>query len=153
MLTAPLLAGLAWRHASDDPLWRVFRSSLNLCTLQEARLSPVSPDGRYRAHVIQATCAMRFPETMVFLTEADQPFSVKGLDPNRAVLEVAGHRTIDAVVWRPSAETSDGRMSLQLWTVKGSMPTQLHRFEDHWRDVPIRLNESQPAPGAERLAY
>ena len=153
MLTAPLLAGLAWYHASDDPLWRVFRSSLNLCTLQEAQLSPVSPDGRYRAHIVQVTCATRFPDTMLFLTDANEPFSVKDLEPNRAVLEVAGHRTLDAVIWKPSSESSDGRMTLQLWMLKGSMPTQLHRFEDRWRDVPIRLNNSQPAPGAERLSY
>ena len=153
MILAPLLAGLAWHYASDDPLWRVFRSSLNLCSLHEAQLSPVSPDGRYRVHVVQATCAARFPETMVFLAEANEPFSLNEVDPNRAVLEVAGHRTLDAAIWQPSAESPQGRMVLHLWTLKGSMPAQLHRFENHWRDVAIELNQSQPAPGAERLAY
>jgi hypothetical protein len=153
MIVAPLLAGLAWHQASDDPLWPVFRSSLNLCSLSKAELAPVSPDGRYQVHVVMATCAARFPETMLFVTEADEPFSLSALDLNRAVLEVAGHRTLDAVVWKPSAETAGGKMELHLWMLKGSMPTQLHRVEDHWRDVPIRLDNSKPAPGAERLDY
>jgi hypothetical protein len=149
MLIVPLLAGVAWHYASDDPLWRVFRASLNLCSLQQAELSPVSPDGRYRVHVVQATCASRFPETMLFITDADDPFFVDGLEPNRAVLEVAGHRTLDAVTWSSSAESADGKMALHLWFVHGSLPTQLHRIDDHWRDVPIRLGQSQSAPGAE----
>ena len=153
MIVLPLLAGLAWHSASDDPLWRVFRGSLNLCTLRQTQLSPVSPDGRYRVHVVQATCAARFPETMVFLTDADDAFPVNDVDANRAVLEVAGHRTLDAVVWKSSKESADGQMQLQLWMVKGSMPSQLHRIDDHWRDVPIELMISKPAPGAEKLAY
>jgi hypothetical protein len=153
MILAPILVGLAWHQASDDPLWTVFRGSLNLCSLQIAQLSPVSPDGRYRVHVVQATCATRFPETMLFVTEADEPFSLNGLDPNRAILEVAGHRTLDAAVWESAAESSNGRMSLRLWMLKGSVPTQIHRIEDHWRDVPILINQSKPAPGAEDLGY
>jgi hypothetical protein len=151
LMLAPVLAGLAWHYASDDPLWRVFRASLNLCTLQQAELSPVSPDGRYRVHIVMATCAARFPETMLFLADANEPFTLEGLDPNRSVLEIAGHRTLDAVTWTSPEEA--GRMSLQLWMVEGSMPSQLHRSEDHWRDVPILINQSKPAPGAERLDY
>jgi hypothetical protein len=153
MLIAPLLAGVAWHYASDDPLWRVFRASLNLCSLQQAELSPVSPDGRYRVHVVQANCAARFPETMLFVTDAGEPFFLDGLDPNRAVLEVAGLRSLDAVTWSSSAESADGKMALHLWLVHGSLPTQLHRIEDHWRDVPIRLGQSKPAPGVEKLDY
>lgn len=153
MILAPLLAGIAWYFASDDPLWTVFRGSLNLCSLREAQLSPISPDGRYRVHIVQATCAARFPETMVFVSEANEPFSLSAVDPNRAVLEVAGHRTLDSAIWVSSEQSPNGKMSLQLWTLKGSMPTQLHRFEDHWRDVPISLNQSKPAPGSENLDY
>jgi hypothetical protein len=153
MIVAPLLAGLAWHQASDDPLWPVFRGSLNLCSLSQAELSPVSPDGRYQVHVVMATCAARFPETILFVSETDEPFSLSAIDPNRAVLEIAGHRTLDAVTWKSAADSADGKMSLHLWMLKGSMPTQLHRSEDHWRDVPIYLDNSKPAPGAERLDY
>ncbi len=153
MIGLPILAGLWWHHASDDPLWPVFRSSLNLCDLHQAQLSPVSPDGRYRVHVVQATCVARFPETMVFVAEADEAFPLQGLDPNRAVLEVAGHRTLDAVTWIAADDSSTGKMQLQLWTLKGSMPNQLHRLETHWRDVPVQLNQSQPAAGAEKFDY
>jgi hypothetical protein len=90
---------------------------------------------------------------MLFLADANEPFTLDGLDPNRAVLEVAGLRTLDAVTWSSSAESADGKMALHLWLVHGSVPTQLHRIEDHWRDVPIRLGQSKPAPGAEKLDY
>jgi hypothetical protein len=152
-IVVPLLAGLLWNRASDNPLWPVFRSSLNLCTLSEAQLSPVSPDGRYRVHVVQATCAGRFPETMVFLTDNQEAFPVASADPNRAILEVAGHRTLDAAVWIPAAESPSGKMTLQLWMLKRSMPQQLHRRENIWRDVPITYDNSKPAAGAEKLDY
>jgi hypothetical protein len=153
MVIVPIVSGLLWYRASDDPLWTVFRNSLNLCNLESAQLSPVSPDGRYRVHVVQATCLARFPETMVFVAEAEEPFSAAAVDSNRAVLEVAGHRTLDAAIWKSAAESADNRMSLHLWMLKGSMPSQLHRFEDRWRDVPIYLDNSKPAPGAEKLDY
>ncbi len=153
MVIAPLALGLAWHKASDDPLWPVFRGSLNLCSLREGPLSPVSPDGRFRVHVVQATCAARFPETMLFVTEADAAFNVHEADPNRAVLEIAGDRTLDAAMWIPAAESASGTMTLRLDFLRGSLPNQLHRLENHWRDVPIQVGESKPAPGAERLAY
>jgi hypothetical protein len=90
---------------------------------------------------------------MLFITDANEPFSLDGLEPNRAILEVAGLRTLDAVTWSSSAESPDGKMALHLWLVHGSVPTQLHRIEAHWRDVQITLGQSKPAPGAEKLSY
>lgn len=153
MVVLPLLAGLAWYVASDDPLWPVFRSTLNLCSMQQAQASPVSPDGRYRVHVVQAVCMARFPETMVFVSEASEAFSTRELDPNRAVLEVAGDRTLDAAFWVGSGDATSGRMMLRLDLVRGAEKHQVHRVEDHWRDVPVVIGESKPAPGAEKLGY
>jgi hypothetical protein len=147
----PVLAGLAWHHASDNPVWPLLRNSLNLCELRTAPLSPLSPDGLYRARVVQASCFGRFDETLVFITGATDPWQLTDMDPNRAILETAGLRSLDAINWQ---ETSSGAGSvLQLWFVPGASATQVHHIDRAWRDVIIQPLTSAPAPGAERLDY
>lgn len=147
----PLIAGLVWHHASDNPVWPLLRNSLNLCALHTAPLSPLSPDGLHRARVVQASCFGRFDETLVFITGATEPWLLADMDPNRAVLETAGLRSLDAINWQ---ETSSGGGSvLQLWFVPGAAATQIHHLDRQWRDVLIETLTSAPAPGAERLDY
>jgi hypothetical protein len=150
-LGLPVLAGLAWHQASNNPIWPLLRNSLNLCEVHESALSPLSPDGLYRAHTVQATFFGRFTETLVFVTSAADPWQLAGLDANRAVLEVAGMRSLDAVNWE---DTSNGGVStLQLWFTPDAYPTQLHRVDRAWSDVVVKTLVSSPAPGAESLDY
>ncbi len=152
LVLLPIVSGLAWHRASDNPLWPAFRSSLNLCEMSLAQLAPVSPDGRYTAHVVNVGCFGRFNEQMVFVTPTDDGFSAETANPNEAVLEVAGARTIDAVIWQKNPDGDYNRPVLQLVLAKGEM-SNLHRIAEKWRNVEIRLGESQPAPGAKQLAY
>jgi hypothetical protein len=147
----PLLAGLLWHLASDNPVWPLFRNSLNRCELRDSPISPISPDGLYRAHIVQATCLGRFSETLVFVTGADSAWSLQSLDPNRAVLEVAGDRSLDAVNWENTS--ADGVSALQLWFVPSADPGQIHRIDRASGAVVIKTLTSIPAPGAERLDY
>lgn len=148
----PVVAGLLWHKASDNPLWPALRSSLNWCDSREAQLAPDSPDGRYTAHIVSTVCFGRFAETMVFLTDRTDGLTLSTLNPNTAVLEVAGRRTLDAVVWIPAEGTLNGQPALHLSLVKGAQ-NEIHRVASRWRDVPILMGESKPAPGAERLSY
>jgi hypothetical protein len=144
-------AGLAWHYISDNPAWPFMRSSMNLCSMTEATLAPVSADGLYRVHVVQAVWLGRFAETLVFVSPADEPWPLAAADPNRSVLEVAGLRSLDAITWQAS---QDGNPPvLQLWFAPGAATTQIHRLERSWRGVTIATLTSQPAPGAERLDY
>jgi hypothetical protein len=147
----PILAGLAWHIASDNPAWPLMRSSMNLCTLGEAELSPVSTDGLYRAHVVQVTLLGRFTETLVFVAGADEPWPLSSADPNRAVLQVAGLRSLDAVTWQP-AHQGQGPV-LQFWFAPGAARHQIHHMEHSWRGINIQALTNSPAPGAERLDY
>jgi len=147
----PLLAGLAWHLASDNPAWPLMRASMNLCTVHEIASGPTSPDGLFRVHVVQATLLDRFSETLVFLSPADEPWPIQSADPNRAVLEVAGLRSLDAVTWQ-SSEPGQAPI-LQLWFTPGSVPNQIHRIQRLWRGVAVVTLTSQPAPGAGRLDY
>lgn len=146
-IAVPLLAGIAWYRVSDNPMWTVFRAMPNWCSPTVAELTADSPDGRYRAHVAQTTCALRFTETMVFVTEANEGFSVRDISPDDAVLEIAGRRSLDAITWIGGEKTSSGRAQLQLWLTKGVNPRNLHRVADHWRDVEVKVGQSQPVPG------
>ncbi len=147
----PILAGLIWHQESDDPIWPLLRNSLDRCELRYAPLSPLSPDGLYRARVVQATCFGRFTETLVFVTAAGDRWPPHPLDPNRAILEAAGLRSLDAIDWQ---ETSgDGPPILQLWFAPGASPNQIHRLERHWRAITILPRISSPAAGAGRLDY
>jgi len=148
-VSLPVLAGLAWHLASDNPAWPLMRSSFNLCSLSEAPLSPISPDGLYRVHVVRATLLGRFDETLVFLSEVREPWPVRAADPDRAVLEVAGARSLDAITWQQSGQS----LALQLWFAPGAAPNQIHRVDRVWRNVSIETLASQPAAGAERLDY
>ncbi len=145
----PVLAGLGWHQGSDNPIWPLLRSSLNLCELREAPLSPLSPDGRYRVRVVQATCLGRFTETLVFVTAAAEPWPPSTLDPNRAILETAGLRSLDAIDWQEASGSQPP--VLQLWFAPGASPHQIHRLERHWREVLIQPRTSSPAAG--RLDY
>ena len=110
----PILAGLVWHFASDNPAWPLLRHSLNVCELSESQVSLLSPDGSYRAHVVRASCFGRFNETLVFVTGVSEPWSMQSLDPDRAVLEIAGLRSLDSITWQ---DTNPGTMrssSLQL---------------------------------------
>jgi hypothetical protein len=147
----PVLAGLAWHRASDNPVWPLVQNSLNLCELSNAPLSPESPDGLYRAHVVQATCFGRFSETLVFLTDAAAPWSLTQLDHNRAVLESAGLRSLDAINWQDNP--NGGASVLQLWFTPDAAPSQIHRMDHAWGSVIIKPLTSSPAPGAESLDY
>jgi len=147
----PVLAGLAWHLASDNPAWPLMRSSMNLCSLSEAQLSPVSPDGLFQVHVVRATWLDRFDETLVFLSPADEPWPLRAANPDRAVLEVAGARSLDAITWQ-AAQAGQSPV-LQLWIAPGAAPNQIHRVDRTWRNVLIETLTSQPAAGAERLAY
>jgi hypothetical protein len=151
-ISMPLLGGLAWHQSSDNPAWPLLQNSLSLCDLRNSPLSPVSPNGLYRAHVVQATCFGRFSETLVFLTDASVPWSLANLDHNRAVVEMAGVRSLDAINWQESSDNR-GTPVLQLWFVPGASPTQIHRMDRVWRGVTIQSLTSSPAPGAERLDY
>jgi hypothetical protein len=144
----PILAGLAWHQASDNPAWPLVRGSLDRCELRDAPLSPLSLDGLYRVHVVQATCYGRFSETLVFVTAAGDPWPAV-VDPNRAVLEIAGLRWLDAIDWQ---EGAGGAPILQLWFAPGAAPHQIHRLERLWRDVAI-LTRTSAASGAGRLDY
>jgi hypothetical protein len=148
-VSLPILAGLAWHLASDNPAWPLMRGSLNLCSLSEAPLSPISPDGLYRVHVVRAALLGRFDETLVFITGVDEPWPLRAADPDRAVLEVAGARSLDAITWQQSGPS----LTLQLWFAPGAAPNQIHRVGRTWRNVSIETLTSQPAAGAERLAY
>jgi hypothetical protein len=149
----PILAGLAWHQASDNPIWPLVRSSLDRCELHDSPLSPLSPDGLFRVHVVQATCYGRFTETLVFVTAAEDPWPPARFDanrdPNRAVLEIAGLRWLDAIDWQ---EGAGGAPILQLWFAPGAAPHQIHRLERLWRDVAI-LTRTSAASGAGRLDY
>lgn len=147
----PILAGLAWHLASDNPAWPLMRASMNLCTVHELASGPISPDGLYRVHVVQATLLDRFSETMVFLSPADEPWPIQSADPNLAVLEVAGMRSLDAVTWQ-NAESGQSPI-LQLWFTPDAVSNQIHRIQRLWRGVAVMTLTSQPAPGAERLDY
>ncbi len=144
----PIFAGLAWHQASDNPIWPLVRNSLNLCELRDSPLSPLSPDGLYRARVVQANCFGRFTETLVFVTAAADPWPPATLDPNRAVVETAGLRWLDAIDWQ---ESSDGPI-LQLWFAPGASPHQIHRLEHLWRAVTI-VSGTSAASGAGHLDY
>jgi len=147
----PVFAGLLWHQASDNPIWPLVQNSLNICELRDTPRSPLSPDGLYRVHIAQVTCLGRFSETLLFITDADAPWSLAKLDHNRAVLEAAGLRSLDAVEWQPAPD--GGAPRLQLWFAPGAFPTQIHRLDRLWRAVIIQsLNSSRP-PGAERLDY
>jgi hypothetical protein len=146
-IATPLVAGLMWYRASDNPAWTLFRALPNWCTPVVAELSVVSPDGRYRAHVAQTTCALRFTETMVFITDAEDSFTVRDVIPEDAVLEIGGRRSLDAITWVGGDKTPSGRPILLLWLTKGSNPHNVHRVASHWRDVLIQTRQSQPAPG------
>jgi hypothetical protein len=150
-IALPILAGLAWHQASDNPIWPLLRNSLSLCQLRDAPLSPLSPDGLYRAHVVQASCFGRFNETLVFLTAATEPWSLNSIDPNQAILEAAGLRSLDSVGWQDSY--AGGAPVLQLWFTPGASPNQIHRLDHVWRNVIVTSLASQPAPGADRLDY
>jgi len=150
----PILAGLGWHQASDNPIWPLLRNSLarnslNLCELRDAPLSPLSPEGLYRVRVVQATCLGRFTETLVFVTAAADPWPPATVDPNRAILEIAGLRWLDAIDWQ---ETAGGAPSLQLWFAPGAAPHQIHRLQRLWHDVTIESRTSA-ASGAGRLDY
>ncbi len=95
----PILAGLLWNQASDNPIWPLVRNSSQSLRLRNAQLSPVSPDGLYRARVVRATYLGRFSETLVFLTVATDPWPPRAFDSNHAILEVAGLRSLDAIDW------------------------------------------------------
>lgn len=151
-ISLPLLAGLAWHQASDNPAWPLLQNSLNRCDIRNSPLSPVSPNGLYRAHVVQATCFGRFSETLVFLTDASVPWSLANLDHNRAVVEAAGLRSLDAINWRETSETGETPV-LQLWFAPGASPHQIHRMDRLWRSIAIQPFTSSPAPGAERFDY
>lgn len=148
----PILSGLLWHHASDNPIWPLMRHGLARCELRNAPLSPLSPDGSYRVHVVQATCLGRFTETLVFLAPASEPWppSAAGatIDRNRAILEIAGPRALDAVDWQ---EGAGGSPILQLWFVPGAAPHQIHRLDHLWRDVTILSRTSTPVSGAHGL--
>ena len=150
-LGLPVLAGLAWHQASDNPIWPLLRNSLNLCEVHESPLSPSSPDGLYRAHIVQATFFGRFSETLVFVTGAADPWQLTGLDANRAVLEVAGVRSLDAVNWEDTS--TGGTSALQLWFTPDAYPAQIHRADRAWSSVVVKTLVSSPAPGADRLDY
>lgn len=124
---------------------------MNLCTLSEAPLSPASPDDLYRVHVVRATWLGRFDETLVFVAGANEPWPLSAANPDRAVLEVAGSRSLDAITWQTS-QSGESPM-LQLWFAPGAAAHQIHRVDRTWRNIVIETLTSQPAPGAERLAY
>jgi hypothetical protein len=146
----PVLAGLLWHQASDNPVWPLMRNSLDRCELRDAALSPLSPDGTYRVRVIQATCYGRFTETLVFVTNAADPWSLASINPNRAILEIAGLRSLDAIDWQ---ETADERAPiLQLWFAPGASAHQIHRLERLWQTVTIQPRTSDNA-GAARFDY
>jgi len=146
----PILAGLAWHHASDNPAWPLLRNSLNLCQLRDSPLSPISPDGFYRARVVQASCFGRFDETLVFVTLADNPWSLTDLQPNRAVLEVAGLRSLDAINWQIASEPAP---VLQLWLTPDALSHQIHHIDRLAGSVLVQPLTSSPASGADRLDY
>jgi hypothetical protein len=150
-LGLPILAGLIWHQASDNPIWPFVRNSPNLCQLRDAQLSPLSPDGFYRVHVVQATCLGRFTETLVFVTAATDSWPPSTFDPNRAILEVAGLRWLDAIDWQETP--GEGAPILQLWFAPGAAPHQIHRLERLWQAVTILPRISTPAAGAGRLDY
>jgi hypothetical protein len=147
----PIFAGLVWHQASDNPIWPLVRNSLDRCELHDAQLSPISPDGLYRARVVQTTCFGRFSETLVFVTAAADRWPLPTFDPNRAILETAGLRSLDAIDWQETAD-NQGPI-LQLWFAPGAAPQQIHRLERQWRDVTILSRTSSPASGAGRLDY
>jgi hypothetical protein len=144
----PILSGLLWHQASDNPLWPLMRHGLAHCELRELPLSPLSPDGAYRVRVVQATSFGRFTETLVFLTPDDAPWRPGTVDPNHAILEVAGLRSLDAIDWR---EGAGGAPILQLWFVPGAAPREIHRIDHLWRDVTILSRTSAPASGVHGL--
>ncbi len=150
-IVLPLLAGLLWHLASDNPVWPLVRNSMSHCDLRDSEVSPVSPDGLYRARIVHVSCLGRFSETLVFVTGADSPWSLQSLDPNRAVVEVAGDRSLDAVNWENTS--ADGVSALQLWFVPSAYPGQIHRIDRTAGAVVIKTLTSTPAPGAERLDY
>lgn len=146
----PILAGLLWNQASDNPIWPLVRNHLNLCDIRNAQLSPVSPDGLYRARVVRATYLGRFSETLVFLTVATDPWPPRAFDSNHAILEVAGLRSLDAIDWLAS---DSGTPILQLWLSPRAAPNQIHRLQRLWRNVIIVSRTSSPAFGAGHLDY
>ncbi len=146
----PILTGFLWHQGSDNPIWPLVRNSLDRCELHDAALSPLSPDGLYRARVVQATCFGRFAETLVFVTTAEESWPPRTLDPNRAILEVAGLRSLDAIDWQESS--GDGPPILQLWFAPGASANEIHRLERHWRALTILPRISSPASGG-RLDY
>jgi hypothetical protein len=91
----------------------------------------------------------RFDETLVFISEANEPWPLRAAVPDRAVLEVAGARSLDAITWQQSGQS----LTLQLWFAPGAAPNQLHRVDRTWRNISIETLTSQPAAGAERLDY
>ena len=146
----PVLAGLIWHQLSDNPIWPLVRNSLDHCELRDAPLSPLSPDGLYRVRVVQATCFGRFTETLVFVTANDERWPPHPIDPNRAILEVAGLRSLDAIDWQESS--GDGTSILQLWFAPGASANEIHRLERHWHAITILPRISSPASGG-RLDY
>jgi hypothetical protein len=150
-ITLPVLAGLAWYQASDNPIWPLMRNSLGACELRDAPLSPLSLDGLYRAHVVQASCVGRFNETLVFVTGAAEPWSLRSLNPDRAVLEVAGLRSLDSVSWQDNS--AGGAPVLQLWFMQGTSKNQIYRQDHLWKNVIVTSLTSQSTPGADRLDY
>lgn len=145
----PILAGMLWYLASDNPIWPLVRNSPNLCELRDAPLSPLSPDGLYRVHVVQATSFGRFTETLVFITAATDRWPPATFDPDRAVLEIAGLRSLDAINWQETADA--GAPILQLWFTPGASSHQIHRLERLWRTVTILPRTSAPLSGAAGL--
>jgi len=149
-IALPLLAGLLWHHASDNPVWPLMRNSLDRCELRDAPLSPLSPDGSYRVHVVQATCFGRFSETLVFVTDAADPWSLASINPDHAVLEIAGLRSLDAIDWQETAD--EHAPILQLWIAPRASSHQIHRIERIWHTVTIQPRTSADA-GAGRFDY
>jgi hypothetical protein len=145
----PILAGLLWHQVSDNPLWPLLRNAHGRCELRDTPLSPLSPDGLYRVRVVQATYFGRFSETLVFVTAAADPSPLATFDPNRAVLEIAGLRSLDAIDWQETADA--GAPILELWFTPGASPHQIHRLERLWRTVTILPRTSAPASGAGNL--
>jgi len=147
----PVLAGLAWHQTSDNPIWPLVRHTLGVCELRDAQLSPLSPDGRYRAHVVQATCLGRFDETLVFVSGAADAWSHEKLNPDDAIFEGAGLRSLDAINWQENSTTA--APVLQLWLLPGAAEHQIHRVEHVLGPILITTQTSTAAPGSERLDY
>lgn len=147
LVAVPVAASALWYRASDNPVWPIFRAMPNWCNAQQAQLAPQSPDGRYRVHIVQTTCLARFTETVVYVADENEQFSPATANPDYAVMELAGARSLDGVTWLAADVSPLGTPTVQLWLTHPINPHDIHRQATRWRDVAVMVGESQPAPG------